>query len=203
MRIPTLDGLRAVAIIVVIANHAGLAAGGLGHLGVMIFFALSGYLITKRLLDEYRINGRISLRNFFLRRALRFLPPAFPFLAVVSVLASLGVIVCSASDIRGALLFYINYLHSTGYVAHLWSLSVEEHFYLLWPCALICFGVLTGWRTAAALAIAVLLWRLGDNHFRIVSRIFDAPLLQQYDYRTDIIADTLLWGCCLAFVKVR
>jgi peptidoglycan/LPS O-acetylase OafA/YrhL len=63
--------------------------------------------------------------------------------------------------------------------------------------------VLTGWRSAAAFAVALALWRIGDNHFHIVARIFNAPHLQESPYRTDLIADTLLWGCCLAFVKVR
>ena len=205
-RIPTLDGLRAVAILIVIVSHTDDHHGALaklGHVGVMIFFALSGYLITSRLLDEFRKNGRISLRNFYLRRAFRILPPAVTYLTVVTLLTALGVIVCNPSAIRAALLFYINYIDGTGYVGHFWSLSVEEHFYLIWPCLLIWFGVLAGWRTAAALAIMILLWRLGDNHFHIISQIFNAPHLQQYNYRTDLIADTLLWGCCLAFVKVR
>lgn len=203
-RIPTLDGLRAVAILIVIGSHAKFLPWQFGHMGVMIFFSLSGYLITTRLLHEYRKTGRISLRDFYLRRAFRILPPATIYISVVALLVSLGVVTCSWPAIAGALLFYINYIDASGWqVGHFWSLSVEEHFYLLWPCLLICFGVLTGWRTAAALAVAMLFWRLGDNHFHIVSQTFNAPYLQESGYRTDLIADTLLWGCCLAFVRVR
>ena len=82
--IPTLDGLRAVARVMVISSHlvnrnemSGL--GRLRHVGVLIFFALSGYLITDRLLAEYRMAGTISLRNFYIRRAFRILPPAIVF----------------------------------------------------------------------------------------------------------------------------
>ena len=203
MRIPTLDGLRAVAILIVIASHADLVGGNIGHLGVMIFFSISGYLITTRLIDEHRENGCISLRAFYLRRAFRILPPVVVYLAVIALLAFLGAVACNASQIWAAMLFYVNYLHISGYVGHFWSLSVEEHFYLLWPFFLVFFGVLIGWRTAAVLAMAILAWRLGDNHFRIVSSLFNAPNLQQYNYRTDLIADTILWGCCLAFVKPR
>jgi peptidoglycan/LPS O-acetylase OafA/YrhL len=172
-------------------------------MGVMIFFALSGYLITTRLLDEHRKNGRISLRDFYLRRAFRILPPALTYLGVVTLLASLGVIVCSWSSISGALLFYINYLNEPGYVGHFWSLSVEEHFYLFWPGLLVLFGVVAGWRTAAAFAVALALWRIGDTHFHIVARALNAPYLQGNEYRTDLTADALLWGCVLAFVKAR
>jgi peptidoglycan/LPS O-acetylase OafA/YrhL len=206
-RIPTLDGMRAIAILIVVSAHASHLRfiNGLGHMGVMIFFALSGYLITSRLLDEYRTNGRISLRDFYLRRAFRILPPAVTYLAVVGLLTALGVVICNVSAIWGALLFYVNYQDVAGMagtawrVGHFWSLSVEEHFYLIWPSLLIFFGVLAGWRTAAALAVTLLLWRLGDNHFHIVS----APYLHEQFYRTDLIADTLLWGCCVAFVKAR
>ena len=80
--------------------------------------------------------------------------------------------VCTTSSIRSALLFYTNHVDvgQLGWRAgHFWSLSVEEHFYLLWPCLLVVFGVLTGWRTAIAIAITVSLWRIGDNHFHILS----------------------------------
>ncbi|HXI40052.1 MAG TPA: acyltransferase, partial [Bryobacteraceae bacterium] len=99
-RIPTLDGLRAVAILLVLISHAidrtqhtGLAE--LGHAGVAIFFALSGYLITTRLLIEYRATGAISLRNFYVRRAFRILPPAMLYLAILWLLTLTGLIVCT------------------------------------------------------------------------------------------------------------
>jgi peptidoglycan/LPS O-acetylase OafA/YrhL len=95
----------------------------------MIFFALSGFLITTRLLEEYRKNGRISLRDFYLRRAFRILPPALLYLAVLSVLVALGVVICSSQMIVGALFFYANYVDPVGDLGwragHFWSLSME------------------------------------------------------------------------------
>lgn len=208
-RIPTLDGLRALAILIVIVSHASHGEGaldGLGHMGVMIFFALSGYLITTRLLDEYRLKGHISLRDFYLRRAFRILPPALTYLAVVALLSALGIVICSGSALRSALFFYANYIEggdASWRVIHFWSLSVEEHFYLLWPVLLIGFGVWRGWKTAVGLAVMIILWRAADHHYQILFRIFHDPHLKWNFSGTDVIADSLLWGCCLAFFKPR
>jgi peptidoglycan/LPS O-acetylase OafA/YrhL len=208
-RIPALDGLRAIAILLVIASHAidhqkfaALALGGIA--GVMIFFALSGYLITTRLLAEYEKTGTISLRNFYLRRAFRILPPAITFLCVVWVLSRLGIVECDGRSLLSAMFFFSNYMdlrEMAWRVGHFWSLSVEEHFYLIWPFLLITFGVLKGWRTAAALAVAVCLWRMIDTHYQIAATAFHSPYLEGLAFRTDLIADTLLWGCCLAFCR--
>jgi peptidoglycan/LPS O-acetylase OafA/YrhL len=205
--IPTLDGLRAIAILLVIASHS---TGRhelpwliqFGHPGVLIFFALSGFLITNRLLQERRRTGEISLRDFYLRRVFRILPPAVTYLAIVAILNLAGVIVCSWPAIRAALLFYTNYAtfgEPGWWVGHFWSLSVEEHFYLCWPLLLVAFGVARGWRTAALGALVVCIWRPIDNHFDFIAHLFRAPYLASTIYRTDLIADTLLWGCCLAF----
>lgn len=206
--IPTLDGLRAVAILLVILSHTvghteHPRIAELGHLGVRIFFALSGYLITTRLLEEYSSTGKISLRNFYLRRIFRILPPALFYLGVVGLLAWAGIVICSWSAIRAAILLYINYSEQTALgwkVEHFWSLSVEEHFYLFWPCLLILFGVRKGWRTAVAIAVSICVWRVLDNRFNFVSNIFHAPYLAASSLRTDLTADALLWGCCLAFL---
>lgn len=206
-RIPTLDGLRAVAIAIVVADHAhheGKIAL-LGSMGVLLFFALSGYLITTRLLAEHAKTGTVSLRNFYLRRAFRILPPAVMYLAVLSVLVALGVAVCSTSMIAGALFFYANYLNPVGDLGwragHFWSLSVEEHFYLLWPLMLITWGVTRGWRTALYVVGAVIVWRVIDHHYHILEAVFHNPNLHWNFAGTDANADALLWGCALAFFK--
>jgi len=208
-RIRTLDGLRAVAIFLVIASHSidhgkfpALALGGIA--GVMIFFALSGYLITTRLLDEYERTGQISLRDFYLRRAFRILPSAVTFLSVVWILSGLAIVKCDGRSLLSALLFFANYMdlrEMAWRVGHFWSLSVEEHFYLIWPFLLIVFGVRKGWRTAAFVAILICLWRFTDTHYRVVSTAFNAPYLEGLGFRTDLIADTMLWGCLLAFFR--
>lgn len=207
-RIPTLDGLRAVAILIVMVSHAFHDNPSLviGRMGVLIFFALSGYLITTRLLSEYAKTGSISLRDFYLRRAFRILPPAVTYLAVLALLTALAIVVCSASTIWGALLFCVNYMRlddMSWRAGHFWSLSVEEHFYLLWPLALITFGVSRGRRTALVLTAGIVVWRALDHHFNILAGVFHAPYLSSNPNGTDVIADTLLWGCALAFLKFK
>lgn len=204
-RIPTLDGLRAVAVLLVIVSHTGLFQQKLvsvGHVGVVIFFALSGFLITYRMLVEFRTTGRVSLRDFYVRRAFRILPPAMFFLMVVSVLDYSGFLRTVPSAILAALFFYSNYVPAgdlSGHVAHFWSLSVEEHFYLLWPLLLIVCGIRRGWIPAAILITLISLWRVLDNHFMILAHLFPTHDLGADFYHTDHIADVLLWGCCLAF----
>lgn len=205
--IPGLDGLRAISILLVIASHTvsrlvHQRVVNLGHMAVLIFFSLSGFLITTRLLEEHSANGKISLRNFYLRRAFRILPPALTYLGTVIILVDIGLVICSWSAIQSALLLYTNYadIGNPGWrVGHFWSLSVEEHFYLLWPCLLIFFGVRKGWRTAAIIACAVCFWSVLDSHYEILAHLFHAPYLAMDAFRTDLMADTLLWGCCLAF----
>ena len=195
--IPTLDGVRAVAIVLVVVSHALPQENAyrelMGHVGVLLFFALSGYLITTKLLEEHRQRGAINLRAFYLRRAFRILPPAFTYLTILSILSAIGWMACDARSIIAALFFYINYIPVTivaWKAGHFWSLSVEEHFYLIWPALLIMFGVMRGWRTAAMLAIVVCVWRSAGFNWHWL-------------FHTDYIADTLLWGCCLAFVPAR
>src|SRR5580704_3843554 len=149
--IPTLDGWRALAILLVIAHHAGTAFYGekeyyassptrFGIWGVPVFFGLSGILITKLLLEEFDRTGAISLKNFYIRRAFRILPPASLYVLCV---AALGLVV-SRTEFVGSLLFFRNYLPDSIaglYTAHFWSLAVEEHFYLIWPGLLVWLGV--------------------------------------------------------------
>jgi peptidoglycan/LPS O-acetylase OafA/YrhL len=190
--------VRAIAISLVLVSHLinhdiFPIAAEIGHMGVLLFFALSGYLITTRLLQEYHSTGRISLRDFYLRRAFRILPPAVTYLAILAFLSAIGWVACDYRSILAALFFYVNYIPVATVAwkaGHFWSLSVEEHFYLVWPLLLILSGVIAGWRTALGLAIGICLWR---------AAIQDA----HWSFHTDYIADTLLWGCCLAFVQPR
>jgi len=170
---------------------------------VLIFFALSGYLITTRLLAEYDATGRIVLRNFYVRRVFRILPPALLFLAVVSVLAWMGLVDSDRRAIRSAALLYTNYVapEEVGWtVGHFWSLSVEEHFYLFWPALLIAFSPARGWRRALVLILAISAWRMVDKRYHVLSTLLHDGRLDVNGFRTDLIADALLWGCTLAFV---
>lgn len=138
-RLPGLDGVRGLAIVLVVLEHGGLVrprAGGSG--GVTIFFVLSGFLITRLLIAEWDRTGRISLTMFWLRRAVRLLPALWVFLGA----SGLALALLSwnrhpvAKTLLPTLFYYANYAsqrHSLDYLAHTWSLSVEEQFYVLWP----------------------------------------------------------------------
>lgn len=143
-RIPTLDGLRAVAIAGVVVSHGHGTVGfprvsksathQLGFYGVDLFFAISGFLITLLLLRERDRSGRVSLRRFYIRRALRILPAYAAYLAFVAGMQGFGAADVSALDWVGALTMTSDYIPRRSWVlGHTWSLSVEEHFYMIWP----------------------------------------------------------------------
>jgi peptidoglycan/LPS O-acetylase OafA/YrhL len=143
-RRPHLDGVRGLAIALVVIAHV-LGFTGAGLVGVLVFFVLSGYLITGLLLREHERRGTLDLRQFYVRRGLRLLPALTVFLALF-VLASLVVEVglTGAEVLRGVVMgltyttdFALGLkLDYTPPLAHLWTLAVEEHFYLIWPLAL-------------------------------------------------------------------
>jgi peptidoglycan/LPS O-acetylase OafA/YrhL/lysophospholipase L1-like esterase len=146
--LPALDGLRAVAILGVLLYHAGLAWAPGGFLGVEVFFVISGYLITSLLLAEWRQRGRIAFAAFWLRRARRLLPALFLLIAVTLAFAVVFLpdeVAGLRTDTLAALGYVTNwylifshkpYFETVGrppLLQHLWSLAVEEQFYLLWP----------------------------------------------------------------------
>jgi peptidoglycan/LPS O-acetylase OafA/YrhL len=154
-----IQGLRAVAILAVVAYHAGLPIPG-GYVGVDVFFVISGYLITQLLWDEVAGGGRLSFSRFYARRARRLLPSAV-LVIVVTVAVSVAVLgpleaVAVAKDAAACALYVgnyrfafqaTNYLDSQGPVSPLqnyWSLGVEEQFYLLWPALLLAAAVISG-----------------------------------------------------------
>lgn len=139
-RIPSLDGLRAISIAMVVLGH--MARWGhispvvpqyAGSLGVRIFFVLSGYLITGLLLQEYDRTATVSLRNFYIRRAFRIFPAAFAFFIFVGILYWRQI---SWYHMAAAFLYVANMDDTRPWIfGHLWSLGIEEQFYLLWPWA--------------------------------------------------------------------
>jgi peptidoglycan/LPS O-acetylase OafA/YrhL len=143
-RLPSLDGLRAISIVIVVGAHAVGTFGAPGwlqplaffingSLGVRIFFCISGFLITYLLLQERKHTGLIDLKAFYVRRALRILPAAYAFIAVLAILTAAGLLRLPACNFVTALTFTKNYGCVVLADAHLWSLGVEEQFYLLWP----------------------------------------------------------------------
>jgi peptidoglycan/LPS O-acetylase OafA/YrhL len=150
-RIPSLDGLRALSIFLVVAlhtlqrfsltHHVSLVWYALfnGADGVFIFFEISGFLITTLLLQEHAKRGSISLRGFYLRRAFRILPPLYLYIGVVVLLGLAGKLVLTRIDLVSALFFFHNFKATDlmWSIEHLWSISVEEQFYLFWPFLLV------------------------------------------------------------------
>jgi peptidoglycan/LPS O-acetylase OafA/YrhL len=213
--LPTLDGWRAIAILAVLLDHAVeysrlrhypklVSFTHTGPNGVSLFFAISGFLICSRLLEEYRAFGRISLRGFYIRRGCRILPPALFYLIVIGVLSVCGLIVVSPGELWSSALFFRNYLPGDwisrgwgGYTVHYWSLAVEEHFYLLWPAALVLLGKTRARWFALALAMAVAMWRTWDLHQHWFDRLIPGLL---FGCRTDVRLDALLLGCVAALI---
>ena len=209
-RIPSLNGLRAFSIALVFLAHVAgthgapdflARLGHVGNLGVKVFFVISGFLITTLLLKESAGTGRINLKAFYLRRTLRIFPAFYVYIGVVLIAAACGAVVLSWADVLHAVTYTANYHADTFEPAdrmlwaweynHLWSLAVEEQFYLIWPCVF----VLLGPRRALMIAAVVLLicpicrgvmwYELGATPTAMTRR-FQA------------VADTLATGCLLA-----
>ena len=210
-RVPALDGMRAIAVLLVIWHHfmrgfysseeayAG-SISRLGAFGVDIFFAISGFIITRLLVEEFFRSGRIHLGAFYVRRAFRILPPCFLYLAVVAVTGQFR----SGLEILGSVFFFRNYIPDTlaaDQTKHLWSLAVEEHFYLLWPLVLGVILARAGRKQAPVVAgwfaIGFGLWRVANAQYGLPQRWM--PLIPEH-FRTDLRLDALMWGCVAALV---
>jgi peptidoglycan/LPS O-acetylase OafA/YrhL len=149
-RISGLDGLRAISVIAVIIGHVINTQNGpiflgplhhIGNLGVRIFFVISGFLITSLLMHELKTTGSISIKNFYKRRSFRILPAFLVYVAAVYILYLLGLVALKPGDLFHTLTFSMNYHHDRAWALnHLWSLSVEEQFYFLWPFLLLVAG---------------------------------------------------------------
>jgi peptidoglycan/LPS O-acetylase OafA/YrhL len=142
-----LDGFRAISIILVLFHHSGFAAGfpaGLHHIakdaevGVTIFFVISGFLITNLLLNEEAKYGKINIRSFYIRRIYRIVPLYLLYILFIVIWRNIEPLGVTQSNLIHALTFTVNFdLKRNWFLAHFWSLSVEEQFYLFWPAILI------------------------------------------------------------------
>jgi peptidoglycan/LPS O-acetylase OafA/YrhL len=208
--LPGLDGLRAVSVVAVLLYHAGITWMGGGFLGVEVFFVISGYLITLLLIGEQERTGVIDLRQFWLRRARRLLPALYTLLVTVGIV-TIVFFQEEAAKWRGdvvAALFYVTnwYLIATGSsyfdqfgrpspFKHLWSLAVEEQFYLVWP--LIVLGLfLVFKRNIAAMAIAFALMITASTV--LMALWYDASDPSRVYYGTLTRAGGLVAGALLA-----
>jgi peptidoglycan/LPS O-acetylase OafA/YrhL len=214
--IPSLNGWRAMAILLVLISHAYLTRGFppefrffhlLGLLGVRLFFVLSGFLITHLLLLEAEKTGRISLKSFYLRRSLRIFPVYFTYLAVLGILSLFGWYHDRLSSWMGVLTYTRNIFGTNpSLTAHFWSLAVEEQFYLIWPVLIVVFILSRRFRLALLILLLPLvlcpLERMAGinmgNNGSVIGRIFGEWSILAY-------ADSLAVGCLGAFLirKVR
>ncbi len=199
--IPSLDGLRALSVFAVICSHyrfhnRRFLPNGIfdnGNLGVNVFFAISGFLITYLLLKELNKTGTLSLKHFYLRRAFRIFPAFYTYLAVIAVLSAIHFVTVDHKTLALAAAYLWNYTKhpDTWVLGHTWSLCVEEQFYLLWPLCL----VLLSRRNAFRLCIGI----IAASPFLRVATFALLPGWREY---TGVMlhtrADALMVGCFLA-----
>jgi peptidoglycan/LPS O-acetylase OafA/YrhL len=226
--IPALDGLRAIAVVLVLCEHGGIPGMGGGFLGVDVFFVLSGFLITSLLLDELGRTGRIELTNFWIRRARRLLPALV--LMVLTVAAARDLLPYQAltglrSDAIAAFLWMANWrfvAQQTDYftqgappspLQHAWSLGVEEQYYFVWPVLLIGVTLLLAWRakryfqraTVGGVRFATfVIATLGAAASAVAAIVFTSDATRDRIYfGTDTRAQALLIGSAASALLVR
>jgi peptidoglycan/LPS O-acetylase OafA/YrhL len=215
--IPSLDGFRAMSILLVLVGHVAATHGApawmdraaiasLGNVGVRFFFVVSGFLITTLMLRDMARHGHIRMKLFYQRRSLRILPAAFFYVAVIWALHMAGFIDLTyhlttrthadsaLPDLIHALTFTANYQHDYNwYYNHLWSLSVEEQFYLIWPVTLFFLKPRRAMQLAALMLLVApvvrwLMFSYGSGPEIRLSREFQA------------VADALATGCLAALL---
>ena len=211
-RIPSLDGIRAIAIFFVLICHYGAGVINhpfsihvliwLGHLGVDIFFVVSGYLITYLLRREIEKFGNIDFRGFYLRRAIRIFPAFYLFLGFICFLTLFGILKLSFLDITSAGIFLQNYsflwIHTPGkdipFIQHIWSLSLEEQFYLFWPLTFVSFGRMNAlWLSIGLIVLSPIL--------RIATYYLFPEYLGGIGIMTHTAIDPIMFGCAIALAE--
>jgi len=207
-RIPSLDGLRAISIGLVLFSHLAGTRGfpisaaaanpwSLGNFGVTVFFVISGFLITGLLLEELRRTDRIRLGRFYFRRTLRIFPPYFALLIILAAADAAGWIALNPGDLLHGATYTSNYHDGRSwFVGHTWSLSVEEQFYLLWPAVLLMARTRRAVLIAAATILIAPFIRVGEWELMRWAG-------HGVGYRFETIADSLAAGCVLACLRGR
>jgi peptidoglycan/LPS O-acetylase OafA/YrhL len=196
-RLACLDGIRGIAILLVVIGHS-FAAFPLFHvivsrMGVKMFFILSGFLITTLLVRELEKTGAISIERFYWRRTVRIFPAYWVYLTFLALSASLGFHSLLPGELRNAFLYVSNYTECGHVTAHTWSLAVEEQYYLLWP---LLFALL-GPRSSGLLCVVALVmcpW-LRMMHYT------DGAIVYFNSFQA--CADNLAAGCLMALLRER
>lgn len=199
-----LDGLRAIAVLIVMFSHAGFGWFVPGNLGVTIFFGISGFLITKLILEEIQLSGRMNLGFFYARRFLRLYPELIIFIILCFIAAYFTGWSTNYVEFSSTIFYFMNY-YSISVVEgletqsfpwqHLWSLAVEEHFYILFPFLFIIFknGINKVLYTVIAILILVPLWR----YVAWINLDFSEIHITK---STDTRIDSIAWGCLLSLL---
>ncbi|WP_316231637.1 acyltransferase [Bradyrhizobium sp. SZCCHNR1051] len=206
--IPSLDGIRALSVLIVVLGHSGLQAMVPGGFGVTIFFFLSGFLISTLMLAEHERTGALDVPSFYARRVFRLMPPLLLSLAIAYGLTAAGLLDggMTAKGLAAQVLYFANYYglffdpgntvpDGTGI---LWSLAVEEHFYIVYPLLMtLLLGSVLRPRTIGALlglvCLGVLAWRI---HLVHAPEFFS----DRTYYASDTRIDSIAYGCILALV---
>ncbi len=207
-RIPCLDGIRAISITLVLLAHFIGTVGHdvpkwilpftqMGNLGVRIFFIISGFLITTLLISEYKKTGTISLLKFYFNRTFRIFPAFYAFIFAILIASAVGFISLREGDLLHAVTYTTNYHHDRAWeLGHLWSLAVEEQFYLLWPAIFLFFGMRGALRVSIAYimigpVVRVLTWKYFPDDRIGIGESFQT------------VADSIATGCVFAFIKTK
>jgi len=204
--IPGLNGIRAISVLIVVLAHMGLSHIIPGGFGVTVFFFISGFLITRLLIAENALKGHIKLKQFYTRRFIRLYPALlFMVFGTTAFYMLIGWGGPKPAELFSAVFYGTNFYQVGARMdgalpfmpwTHLWSLAVEEHFYLIFPAFLVLMG--TQWsrilKGLMAVLVAALLWRIF---------IFSQTSLPVADYSymmTDARIDSLVWGCVLSIM---
>jgi hypothetical protein len=198
--IPSLDGLRAIAVTMVMFLHAHFYLGKNGAIGVQIFFILSGFLITTILLDEFYKHGKINISFFYFKRTLRLFPALFTMLLFVLIYAffTKNILLKNTllKEITASALYITNLVYGKGWwkynqpiaLSHTWSLAIEEQFYLVWPCLFL-----------------LIMFYLGINYLKVFLIILFFFAISYYYINShsfyNILDESLVLGCLLALFR--
>jgi peptidoglycan/LPS O-acetylase OafA/YrhL len=195
--IPALDGMRAVAILLVIGSHFGLDFFVPGGFGVTLFFFISGFLITRLLIAEEKKTGEVLIAAFYIRRFLRLGPALAVMIIVVSSSYFLVVGAMDYREIVAAIFYSMNYYGLFFQVAMpigiLWSLAVEEHYYAVYP---VIFSL--SWKFRERFVLGLVLVSLAILLWRIYLVFGSSASIDGIYYRTDTRIDSILYGAILA-----
>ncbi|AFM04372.1 putative acyltransferase [Bernardetia litoralis DSM 6794] len=203
-RIPALDGMRAISILLVIGahlKHSDLFSSLLpsyiyfdGTLGVGVFFTISGFLITTLMLKEENSKGKINLKNFYIRRFLRLMPVYYAFLIVLVIIDYFTIVDITWCQYLSSLTYTKNFFCGSWIDGHLWSLAVEEQFYLVWP--LIFYFVPKKYRIKIAVALVIV-----APIFRLYFYFTKQGNLLVFSFFSNM--DCLMIGCLVAYIYFK